>query len=103
IADCFDIIQRRKGALQTNSKTFVMLLSEDASEFSQKYEDSIELEELIVVNYDHQLWLTTYDYKHFWQLSGPDLDRLKQLNRKICDLIITEFKPQQRVVKIQAY
>jgi hypothetical protein len=103
IVDCFDSVQRRKGALQTNSKTFALFLNEDTAGVSQKYDDSSSLEEFIVVNHDRQLWLTTYDYKQFWQLSGPDLDRLKQLNRKMCDLIVTEFKPQQRAVQIQAY
>ncbi|MBD1808859.1 DUF1837 domain-containing protein [Microcoleus sp. FACHB-SPT15] len=103
IIDCFESIQRRKGALQTNSRTFSLSLNEIIHEVYQRTESPIELEELIVINYEDQLLLTTYDYSQFWQLEGLDIDRLKQLNRKMSDLIVTEFKPQQKFVKIQAY
>jgi replicative superfamily II helicase len=98
IEECFQSIQSRKISLESASKDFTLFFS-DEIEISQL--DSYE--EFIIVNYNDKLWLTTYDYANFWELSGQNIEQLKQLHCNMYDLVITEFKTNPNAVQVRVY
>ncbi|GAB1544047.1 hypothetical protein NUACC21_67230 [Scytonema sp. NUACC21] len=101
IEECFDNIQRKQQTLQSNQKVFdCMFISVDNS---ANVDSSIQLDELILVEFNDDLWMTTYDYQKYWQLSGVNIDKLKQFNRQMQDIITQQIDFQQSTVKISVH
>lgn len=98
IEEYFKSVQSRKILLQSTSKEFTLFFADET-----KIPQSDSYEEFIIVNYDDKLWLTTYDYQTFWELSGSNIEQLKQLHRTMCDLVVTEFKLDPKAVQIRVY
>ncbi|WP_375471925.1 hypothetical protein [uncultured Nostoc sp.] len=70
---------------------------------SLNMDDSIELDELLLVEFDDHLWITTYDHQKYWQLSGVNIDKLKQFNRQMQDIIVQKIDFQQSTTKISVH
>lgn len=101
IEECFDNIQRRQQTLQSDHNVFdCMFMNADKS---ANIDSSIQLNELIIVEFNNDLWMTTYDYQKYWQLSGVNIDKLKQFNRQMQALIIQQIDFQQSIVKISVH
>jgi superfamily II DNA/RNA helicase len=101
IEECFDNIQRRQQTLQSNQNVFDCIFIN--VENSINIDGSIQLNELLVVEFNDHLWMTTYDYQKYWQLAGVNIDKLRQFNRQMQDLIIQEVNFQQSTVQISVH
>ncbi|MGV0102619.1 Hachiman antiphage defense system protein HamA [Nostoc sp. DSM 114160] len=101
IEECFDNVQQKQQTLQTNQKVFDCTFIDVGK--SLKLDDSIKLDELLVVGFDDHLWLVTYDYQKYWQLCGENVDKLKRFNRQMQDLILQKIDVQQATVTISVH
>ncbi len=57
-------------------------------------------EDLIVVRYKEDYWLCTYDYRRIGKLSGENLSRLHDVDRRNRDLIVEDFDKTTVSVRI---
>jgi len=101
IEECFNNIQHKQQTLQSNDKVFDCTFIN--VENSVNIDGSIQLNELLVVEFNDHLWITTYDYQKYWQLSGVNIDKLKQFNRQMQDIIIQQIDFQQSTAKISIH
>lgn len=101
IEESFTTVQQKQQTLQKNSTIFDCSLVNFGN--SLKLEDSIDKGQLIIVNFDGHLWLTTYDYQKYWQLCGENVEKLKQFDRQMHDLIVINIDRQQEIVSISVH
>ena len=101
IQDYFANVQQKQQKLEKSLLVFEcsIISTSDSTEIDKL----INKENLIIVSYDENLWLTTYDYQWFWRLGGENLDKLNQFDRRIHDLIINDIDIERRVVSISVY
>ena len=64
---------------------------------------NVEKDDLIIVSFDENLYLTTYEYKLYYQLAGEKIERLKQFDRQVYDFIIDDIDQQRETVSILVY
>ncbi len=95
IDDCYNIIQIGKDI--SLSGQFIM-------EFMFTGDDDItkiKNDELIIIKKDEEFWLTTYEYDHWWQLSGENLSRIRSVDRQIKGLVVCEVDNASKSVSIK--
>ncbi|GCL36469.1 MAG: hypothetical protein ACKO9I_00670 [Sphaerospermopsis kisseleviana] len=61
---------------------------------------NVEKDDLIIVSFDENLYLTTYEYKFYCQLGGDNIENLKQFDRQVYDFIIDDIDQQRETVSI---
>ncbi|UUO13602.1 Hachiman antiphage defense system protein HamA [Dolichospermum heterosporum] len=64
---------------------------------------NVEKDDLIIVSFDENLYLTTYEYKFYCQLDGEKIERLKQFDRQVYDFVIDDIDQQRETVSIVVY
>ncbi|OUC15601.1 MAG: hypothetical protein B0A82_06605 [Alkalinema sp. CACIAM 70d] len=101
LEECFNEVQKKQRKLEKSSTTFECLL--ERVDLSSQKDEGIDKNDLIVVSFDSQLYLTTYDYHNYWQLGGENADKLKLLDRKIYDFIIDNINPEEKIASISVH
>lgn len=101
VEECFNDVQKKQRKLEKNLTVF------DCSLYtlndSPKINAEIDKNNLIVVSFDKNLYLTTYDYQNYWQLGGENVDKLKLFDRQIHDFIVNNIDQQREIVSISVY
>jgi len=101
LEDCFNEVQKKQRKLEKNST--ILDFSLDRVNNSPQNNQGIDKNNLILVRFDEQFYLTTYDYQAYWKLGGENTDRLKLFDRQIHDFIIDDIDQQRGIVSISVY
>jgi len=101
LKECFDNVQKKQQTLQNRQKVFDCKFINVGKSF--KIDNSIEPDELVIVEFEGHLWLTTYDYQKYWQLCEENADKLKQFDRQIHDLVVQKINAQEEKVTIAVH
>lgn len=101
IEECFNEVQKKQRKLEKNSTFLDCSLSIVYS--SSQNKEGIDKNNLILVSFDEQLYLTTFDYQHYWQLGGENTDKLRLFDRQIHDFIVDNIDQQREIVSISVY
>ena len=89
----------KKIAKTRENSTILDFSIDRVSGFPQNSE-RIDQNNFIIVNFDEQLYLTTYDYSSYWQLGGANIDRLRLFDRSIHDFIVVDIDQQNKKISI---
>jgi replicative superfamily II helicase len=101
IEEHFKNVQTKQQKLEKNTNIFDCSLIK-INDFIITNEN-VEKDDLIIVSFDENLYLTTYEYKLYYQLAGEKIERLKQFDRQVYDFIINDIDPQRETVSILVY
>jgi hypothetical protein len=101
LEEFFNEVQKKKRRLEKNST--VLDCSLDIVNKSPRNDEGIDKNNLIVVSFDEQLYLTTYDYQDYWKLSGENTDKLRLFDRKMHDFIVDDIDQKREIVSISVY
>ena len=101
IDECFNEVQKKQRKLEKQSTTFDCSLCRENGFI--KNNETINKNDLIIVRFDEQLYLVSYDYLHYWKLDGDNVDKLSQYDRQINDFIVNHFDQQMGTVSISVY
>jgi superfamily II DNA/RNA helicase len=101
LEECFNEVQKKQRKLEKSSTVLECLL--ERVDLSSQNDEGIDKNDLIVVSFDSQLYLTTYDYQNYWQLGGENADKLKLLNRKIHDFIVDNIDLKEKIASISVH
>lgn len=101
IDECFNEVQKKQRKLEKQSTTFDCSLCRENGFL--KNNEAINNNDLIIVEFDEQLYLVTYDYQNYWKLCGDNVDKLSQYDRQINDFIVNNFDQQMGTVSISVY
>lgn len=101
IDECFNEVQKKQRKLEKQSTTFDCSICRGNGFI--KNNEAINKNDLIIVRFEEQLYLVTYDYQHYWKLDGDNVDKLSQYNRQMNDFIINDFDQQMGTVSISVY
>jgi hypothetical protein len=101
IEECFNEVQKKKRGLEKHLT--VLDCSSTIVHSFTKNKDRIDKNNLILVNFDEQLHLTTYDYQDFWQLGGENADKLRLFDRQVHDFVVVDTDQQREIASISVY
>ena len=101
VEEFFNNVQKKQRKLEKNSTVFDCSLVK-VNDFTKNNEE-IDKNNLIVVSFDKKLYLTTYDYQNYWQLSGENVDKLRLFDRQINDFIVSDIDSKKGIVLISVY
>ena len=101
VEECFNNVQKKQRKLEKNLTVFDCSLH--TLNDSPKINAEIDKNNLIVVSFDKNLYLTTYDYQNYWQLGGENVDKLKLFDRQIHDFMVNNIDQQREIVSISVY
>jgi replicative superfamily II helicase len=101
IEEHFKNVQTKQQKLEKNTTIFDCSLIK-INDFIITNEN-VEKDDLIIVSFDENLYLTTYEYKFYCQLGGEKIERLKQFDRQVYDFIIDDIDEQRDTVSILVY
>jgi hypothetical protein len=101
LEEYFNEVQRKQRKLEKNSTVLDCSLTLVYS--SSQNKKGIDKNNLILVSFDEELYLTTYDYQHYWQLGGENADRLRLFDRQMHDFIVDDIDQQREIVSISVY
>ena len=85
------------------TKTYAEGKSELALEFYLKQLEPIEgikKDSLIVVKYNNEFWVCTFDYKKVGKLTGTNIERLQEIDRQKKDLVIEELNRESKTLTV---
>jgi hypothetical protein len=94
IDECYERIKTKKSAEQSE-----VVLEFNLSDLQPV--EKIGDEDLIVVKYKEDYWLCTYDYRRIGKLTGENLNRLHDVDRRNRDLIVEDFDKTRSEVSIR--
>jgi replicative superfamily II helicase len=95
IEECFNEVQKKQRKLEKNST--VLDCSSTIVHSSSQNKEGIDKNNLILVCFDEQLYLTTYDYQHYWQLGGENADKLRLFDRQMHDFVVVDIDQQREI------
>jgi replicative superfamily II helicase len=101
LEECFNEVQKKQRKLEKNST--VLDCSSTIVYSSSQNKEGIDKNNLILVSFDEQLYLTTYDYQHYWQLGGENADKLRLFDRQIHDFFVVDIDQQREIASISVY
>jgi|SanBayMetagenome_1026888.scaffolds.fasta_scaffold02826_2 replicative superfamily II helicase len=101
IEECFNEVQKKQRKSEKNSTG--LDCSSTILHSSSQNKEGIDKNNLILVSFDEQLYLTTYDYQHYWQLGGENADKLRLFDRQIHDFLVVDIDQQREIVSILVY
>jgi superfamily II DNA/RNA helicase len=94
VDDCYERIKTKKSTEQSE-----VVLEFNLSDLQPT--EKIGDEDLIVVKYKEDYWLCTYDYRRIGKLTGANLSRLHDVDRRNRDLIVEDFDKTRSGVSIR--
>jgi len=62
--------------------------------------EGIKKDNLIVVKYNNEFWVCTFDYKKVGKLTGANIERLQEIDRQKKDLIIEELNMESKTLTV---
>ena len=62
--------------------------------------EGIKKDNLIVVKYNNEFWVCTFDYKKVGKLTGTNIERLQEIDRQKKDLIIEELNMESKTLTV---
>ncbi|MEA5621427.1 Hachiman antiphage defense system protein HamA [Nostoc sp. UHCC 0251] len=97
ILDCFNKVQSKQTSL-INQKEIL-----EFSVVGNQFTNSMKFDKLIIVKYENEFYLSTYDYEENWKLMGENIERLTELDRQMNDLVVDNINQEREIVTIRIY